>query len=54
MTASFVEWSACLTTNQEVASSIPGTSTSLKVEQIWKGARYDNWVFTRLKSSASD
>ena len=28
----------CLTTNKEVASSILGTYTILKVDQVWKGA----------------
>jgi hypothetical protein len=32
------ERSACLTTNQEIADSIPGTSTILKVGQVWNGA----------------
>ena len=31
-TVPLAEWSACLTTNHEVASSIPGTSTILKVD----------------------
>ena len=29
-TGSLAKWSACLTPNQEVADSIPGTSTLLK------------------------
>ena len=31
-TASLVEWSACLTTDHEVAGSIPGTSTNFNVD----------------------
>ena len=31
-TASLAQWSACLTTNQEVAGLIPGTSTILKID----------------------
>ena len=30
MTASLVQWLACLTTDHEVAGSIPGTSTNFK------------------------
>ena len=33
-TASLAEWTACLTTDHEVASSIPSTSTILKVDQV--------------------
>ena len=32
LTASLAEWSACLTTNQDVSDSIPGISTILKMD----------------------
>ena len=43
-------WLACLTTDFEVAGSIPGTSTNLKIWiRFGKGStqpREDNWVAT--------
>ena len=43
--------SACLTSDHEVAGSIPGTSTNLKKMKIRSGTgstqpRQDNWVAT--------
>ena len=34
-TNSLIKWSACLTTNHEIADSIPGTYILLKVDYIW-------------------
>ena len=36
-TASLTEWSACLTTNQELVGSIPGTAAILKADKVWNG-----------------
>ena len=44
---SLVQRSACLTTDHEIASSIPGTSTDFKCElSLERGPREDNWVAT--------
>ena len=37
LVASFIKWSAFITTNQKVAGSISDTSMILKVDYIWIG-----------------
>ena len=50
MTAPLVKWLACLTTDHEVAGSIPDNSTNFKCElgMEWGSTqpREDNWVAT--------
>ena len=35
--AALTEWSASLTTNQDLSGSIPGNSTVLNVDKVWNG-----------------
>ena len=40
---SLTEWSEFLITNHEVAGSIPGTFTILKVDYIWNVIHLNSW-----------